>query len=128
MEKNVVEIILRGANHKLKIDSEFYKDIHWWLNCLNTFHGKSLILDNKPITDVEVDASKQASGIYHNGDWGYINYNADTPQWSHLHINYKEILSVYFACLRWGHLWQNKRVLVKTDSMVAKANLTKGST
>ena len=66
-------------------ESEFYKDIHWWIECIDIFHGKSLILDNKPITSVETDACRTGAGLYYEGDWGYINFHQYDPQCSNTH-------------------------------------------
>lgn len=119
---------LQAASHKVLLSSDFKLDLKWWLKFLAIFNGSMPIRDVKPIVDVEVDACNYASGIYFRGDWQFVPFHLDYPAASSWHINHKELISVLFAARRWGHLWANSRVLIHTDSMVAKAILNKGTT
>ena len=62
------------------------------------------------------------------GITGSLRLSLDYPAASSWHINHKELLSVYLAACRWGHLWANSKVVIHTDSMVAQAILNKGTT
>ena len=93
---------------------------------LATFNGTMAIRNQKPIQDVQVDACSLASGIWFRGDWQYSPFRSVYPSASTWHINHKALLSVLLAARRWGHLWSNSRVILHTDSQVAKAILNKG--
>ena len=45
-----------------------------------------------------------------------------------LHINFKEVLAIYFAALRWAHCWSSKHIIIYTDSKAAMHIINKGST
>lgn len=127
--RRILDVIatLQRPNHKARLSGEFRKDINWWLAFMSTFNRKSIIIEHSHINNVLVDASNIGSGFAYNHDWGYINWAKDMPKAKQLHINYKEVLSVYFAAARWAPLWANSRVLIHTDSTTAKAILNKGS-
>ena len=119
---------LKHATHKVLLSKDFRLDLQWWQDFLAIFNGTMPIRNQKPIVDVQVDACNSASGIYFRGDWQYLPFKYDYPSATSWHINHKELLSVLFAARRWGHLWANSRVIIHTDSQVAKAILNKGTT
>lgn len=119
---------LKHASHKVLLSQDFKLDLNWWIRFLAIFNGLMPIRDKKPIVDVEVDACNKAAGMYFRGDWRYSPFRFDYPSACTWHINHKELLSVLLAAQRWGHLWANSRVIIHTDSMVAKAILNKGTT
>lgn len=119
---------LKQATHKVLLSADFKLDLQWWLKFLAIFNGTMPIRDQKPIIDVEVDACNFAAGIYFRGDWQFSPFQFDYPTASSWHINHKELLSVLLAARRWCHLWAHSRVIIHTDSMVAKAILNKGTT
>lgn len=119
---------LKHATHKVLLNEDFQLDLQWWLQFLITFNGTMPIRNEKPIVDVEVDACNYAAGIFFRGDWQFSPFHIDYPNASSWHINYKELLSVLLAARRWGPSWANSRVVIHTDSMVAKAILNKGTT
>ncbi|XP_006820252.1 uncharacterized protein LOC102809009 [Saccoglossus kowalevskii] len=118
---------LRCPSHKIILSTEFAADIQWWLNCLPHFNGSTKFIDPHPITDILMDASTQASGIFHRGDWQYTFWGLDRPAAKSLHINHKEVLSIILAARRWGPRWRDCTVHVFTDSTVAMANINHGT-
>nr|XP_006819860.1 PREDICTED: uncharacterized protein LOC102805774 [Saccoglossus kowalevskii] len=118
---------LNKSSHKILLSHEFQLDINWWLKYLAYFNGTHKFIDPRPITDVHMDASTEASGIFYRGDWQYTQWGLDWPEASTLHINHKEVLSVVLASRRWAPRWRNCTVLIHTDSMVALANINKGT-
>ena len=44
---------------------------------METFNGKSMPLDHKPITSVFIDSCDLAAGGIFNGDWFYLNLILD---------------------------------------------------
>ena len=75
-----------------------------------------------------IDSSFMAAGAFYKGDWLYHVFACDSPQYKDLHINFKEVLAIYFAALRWAHCWSNKRIIIYTDSKAAMHIINKGST
>ena len=69
-----------------------------------------------------------AAGAFYKGDWLYYVFACDSPQYKDLHINFKEVLAIYFAALRWAHCWSNKHIIIYTDSKAAMHIINKGST
>ncbi|XP_077863611.1 uncharacterized protein LOC144347820 [Saccoglossus kowalevskii] len=118
---------LRKPTHRVILSKEFALDIDWWLRYLAVFNGTHKFIDPRPITDVHIDASNLASGIYYRGDWQYTAWAHDWPSAHPLHINHKEALSVLLAARRWAHKWQDCTVHIYTDSQVAMANINKGT-
>ena len=82
---------------------------------------------NCPNYVVHTDSSNAAAGMFCGGDWQYIHWKKDYPQYHHLHINYKEVLAVLLSAKRWGHMWRGADVTVVTDSVVAKSVINKGT-
>ena len=119
---------LKSPHAKLKLSPEFFKDLQWWITFLETFNGKQKFLDERPVEDVQTDSSFMAAGAFYKGDWLYHVFACDSPQYKDLHINFKEVLAIYFAALRWAHCWSNKRIIIYTDSKAAMHIINKGST
>lgn len=111
-----------------RLTAEFYRDLLWWDQFLDTFNGSRSFIEKKPIVDVYTDASLKAAGAFFRGDWLYTNFIVDTPHLMHMHINHKEVLAIVFAALRWCKSWQNQHVIIHTDNMAAKAIINKGTT
>ena len=118
---------LKQGHHKSKINAGIKADIQWWLDCIKVFNCRNILPTGNNIHVVRVDASGTGCGFQFGGDWGYVNWELDFPQGTRLHINYKEVMSVLFATRRWGPNWQDSKVLIGTDSMVAKSVLNKGT-
>jgi len=63
--------------------------------------------------------------------WGLVlthRFDHDSTQWKDLHINHKETLAICLAATRWGHQWQNKRVIIHSDNQAAVQIINKGTT
>ena len=69
-----------------------------------------------------------AAGAFYKGVWLYHVFACDLPLYKDLHINFKEVLAIYFAALRWAHCWSNKHIIIYTDSKAAMHIINKGST
>ena len=118
---------LKRPHHKAKLTKEFYADLLWWAACLRIFNGKDIIARDRPIHVVGIDACQQGCGFVTRNDWGYCNWELDFPVAKHMHINFKEVLSFLFAVRRWAPAWQGARILVGTDSVVAKSIIQKNT-
>ena len=118
---------LKRASHKTLISPEMRKDFLWWSNFLQTFNGKSTVLDKQPFYGVFTDACDDAAGGSFGHDWFYFNWKHDFPEASSLHINEKEVLAVVLAAQRWSKHWVNKRIVLHPDNTVTVASINKGT-
>ncbi len=115
-------------HHKVVLSEGFYGDIQWWQDFLSIFNGTVKMQDSRPITSVHTDACMEGCGGVYNGDYFYINWKTDLPSVGNWHINYKETFTIYAAAVKWGHHWENRRVIVYTDNITARSLINKGST
>ena len=118
---------LKHASHRTLLGSTVRDDLFWWHTFLATFNGRSMLLDKQPIECAFTDACNEAAGGSFGVDWFYFNWDQDFPSVSAFHINEKEVLAVVLAAQRWAPLWQNKRVILYSDSSVTVACLNKGT-
>ena len=95
---HVNNLLSPGA--KLLLTAEFTADIHWWNQFLETFNGKCQFFNKLPVADVHTDACSLGVGAVFRGDWVYAYLPVDFPTISVLHINDKELFSIYLAALR----------------------------
>ena len=61
------------------------------------------------------------------GHWVYTPWEWAGPEFSSLHINYKEVLALEPAASLWAPLWANKKIFIHTDNQAAMAMINKGS-
>ena len=54
--------ILKLASHKTVISPEMRKDLLWWSTFLETFNGRSAVLDQQPLLSVFTDACDDEAG------------------------------------------------------------------
>ena len=113
--------------HRTRITASMRHDVDWWLSFLRIFNGKMEMVDPRPLTPVYIDACPVAAGGYYAGDIVYTPWQQEWPQADELSITYKEVSALEPAVMRWGPLWQNKKVIVHTDNMGAMAIINKGS-
>jgi hypothetical protein len=64
----------------MSVLSELFDDIAWWVEFMNMFNGTVNILDLKPITCLQTDACLQGGAGYYEGDFFYVNWDIDLPQ------------------------------------------------
>ncbi|CAG2234983.1 unnamed protein product [Mytilus edulis] len=127
--RRIINCIMRIKRdwHKARLKGDIAQDILWWNNFISSFNGKSLILDQYPVTSVATDACRSGAGGFFDNDWFYVNWQCDFPFAENLHINELEALSVVFAARRWAKAWQNKRVLIFCDNVTTVSCLNKCS-
>ncbi|MEW8544940.1 MAG: reverse transcriptase domain-containing protein [Candidatus Thiodiazotropha sp.] len=119
--------MLKHASHKAVISPEMRQDLLWWYTFLETFNGKSAILDQQPLFSVFTDACDDAAGGSFYQDWFYFNWAQDLPEAATLHINEKEVLAVVLAAQRWAKFWVNKRIILHSDNMVTVSCVNRGT-
>ncbi|XP_069136902.1 uncharacterized protein [Argopecten irradians] len=116
---------LKKDSHKLRFNAEVLRDLAWWHTFLQTFNGKSLLLEKRAVTSIYTDACDEGAGGHWGNDWFYTNWSADIPTSLHMHINEKEVLAVCLAAHYWAPAWANKRIIVFSDNMVTVSSINK---
>ena len=119
---------LNGKKDRVRLSAEILKDIQWWITYINNFNGKSVLLDEKPITCVYTDACNTGSGAVFGSDWVYCNWRQHWPAMADLHINHKETLAVVLAALYFSPLWVNKRIYILSYSTATVGIINRCST
>ena len=119
--------LLVKPSAQCKLTPDFYADIQWWCDFLQTFNGKHLFLSQNRV-EVATDACPMAARAVFSGDWLYNNFGCESPTLSALHINHKEALAVCLAAERWAPAWANRQVFVFCDNQAAVGMINKGST
>ncbi|MES9879857.1 MAG: reverse transcriptase domain-containing protein [Sedimenticola sp.] len=118
---------LKHGSHRTLLTVDIRQDLIWWSSFLETFNGKSTLLDRIPIECVFTDACDEAAGGSFGTDWFYCNWEIDWPQARGLHINEKEVLAVVIAARRWADSWGNKKIIIYSDNSVTVASINKGT-
>ena len=119
--------VLRHGSHRAQLSYDARQDISWWYQFMQTFNGKSTLLDSQPLECVFTDACNEGAGGSFQGDWFYFNWSVDWPEAREFHINEKEIVAVTLAAYRWAPLWRNKRVIIYSDNTVTVSALNRCS-
>ena len=70
---------LKADDHRIRLSGSIRADIFWWHSFIETFNGKSMLLDHQPITSVFTDSCDLAAGGIFNDDWFYLNWELDWP-------------------------------------------------
>ena len=118
---------IRDPRHKHIVDSALRDDLQWWLKWLVVGNHTRLIWDDRPVYHVYTDACTEGAGVFcPEGDWAYARWEMDLPHIHPHHINVKEMAAVCIAASRWCQKWENKRVVIHTDSQVVKAVINGG--
>ena len=134
-------------NPRIRLTSEFQKDIQWWISFAAIFNGKEKIISpnfgDGPI--VHTDSCLKGYGLLSGVDWqaGYFNTKS-TPQnlnkcchehehWSNLdvtpgaHISFLELIPILQALLRYREKWSDQHVLCMTDNTQVVSAINKGT-
>ena len=122
---------LRSANgNKVHVGDTIKRDLAWFIEFLPLFNGVTNY-DHATIEFNEtlaIDAClNRVGGVWKNNVYtGAIpNYLKDNEQ---LSITHFEMINIIVALKTWGHLWQGKKVLLKTDNMAVVHICNKGYT
>ena len=100
-----------------RLNQEALNDISWWHACIESWNGRSLLLDPswcKP-TEMQLftDASDRGYGLVCGKEWAY-------GQWEALHkdlsIEWRELFPIALICVTLGKRLRNRRLLVHCDN------------
>jgi hypothetical protein len=121
--------VVTQSNHHVRLNVEAREDISWWNECIDLFHGSfcfscDIVLPSHCFAS---DTCLVGGGAHYLSDWLYCNWEADYPSFVEDHINVLELLTVYHAIKRWGHLWAGLKILVRTDNTATMSALNKGT-
>ena len=116
---------LRHPKHRVRMTRDMRDDIDFWLEFIPTFNGCMPMVESRPATPVSTDACLIAAGACYHGDWIYAPWTPETRDKDC--INYKEVMALEPAALRWSEKWRNKKVFVHIDNMAAVAIINRGS-
>ena len=117
---------LQKPSHKVKLDSSFYQDVHWWLHYLQGDCCRNLI-ESRPELHIFTDACDTGGGMVSPFEWAYIHWELDMPHTASEHINVKETMTAIMAIYRWASHLANSQVIIHTDNITTKATFNKGA-
>ena len=125
-------------HHHVAIDSEFRFDCEMWRFFLLNFRNESVchpMVDLSEVVYAEQlqftsDASAKSSlgmGATFSGHWLFVKWEENYIVLHDPSIEYLELLGVSAAILTWGHLLQNKRIVIYCDNQAVVAMVNKMS-
>ena len=118
---------LQKPYHKARISGAMLQDIQWWQNYMSTFNGISVCIPAWDVVTIITDACGTGGGAFSRGNFLYVNWELDAPNFANLHINYKESAMAALSVLRWAPLLRNKTVYVYSDNQCAVSLINKCS-
>jgi len=108
----------RKPEHPIRLNCEFRRDLEWWHQFLNAWHGVSFWLYPviPVIRDLEVvsDASGTIGyGAFFDQEWfNGVWVDTQTTQ----SIAYKELFPIILAAHIWGPRWERLHILFRSDN------------
>ena len=119
---------LKRKHHHVRLNSSAKADIQWWANYISIFNGTASFIDKPvPSSSFTTDACLRGGGGAYKADWFYSHWETDFPDVADLHINLKEIFTVFLASIRWAQSWQNQHIVVYSDNAATVFMINKGS-
>ncbi len=93
-----------NPTHHVRLGSEARKDIQAWLQFMQNFNGKSLLLSDRFVSSNHLKLYSDASGIGYTAVLGCRWFQGHWPaSWQPFHIAIKELLPIVLAIKLWGH-------------------------
>ena len=114
-----------GYTQHVPLDSEFQKDINWFIDFLPSFNGKSVIRDKRIDYTAEVDSCLTGCGALCQNEF-YHEIFPDFIQTESHPIAHLEMLNLVLAAKVWAKKWAGHRVLFLCDNMVSVSVLATG--
>lgn len=118
---------LKLKGHKCRIKGALLKDIMWWYEFMGQFNGVAKCICTKDAVSVSTDACLIAGGAFFNGDFQYVNFEKDCPEYKDLPINYKEAATAALCMGRWAPQWKDKLVFLYSDNKCTVSIINKCS-
>ncbi|KAI8514849.1 hypothetical protein Bbelb_074400 [Branchiostoma belcheri] len=125
-----VESLLPTRQQRLRIDTEFRKDLHWWSTFLPSYNGVSLLPQagwSEPDAIFSSDACLSGCGgfLHETGEYFHAVF-PDSLLESQPCINSLELLSILVCARLWGKCWAGRRIVVMCDNEVSVTVLNSG--
>ena len=120
----MLELLHQHTNKNIcKLNSEFFKDLHWFLALLGQYNGVTFYDNQKLFESVHLDASLTGLGGVH----GQMVYALDIPRdYMNYSIVHLEILNIMVALKVWGHCCKDKYIEVFCDNLAVVQVLQTG--
>jgi hypothetical protein len=119
---------LKQPHHKRRLNKEAKADLAAWSVFVDSFNGKSLFISDKlessETLNLFTDASNLGCGGYLGSKWFAQEW---PPDWTHHHINTKEMFPITVAVELWGNILQNKSITFHTDNLTVMHIINKQS-
>ena len=119
----------RSAHHPIRLNTEFRRDLQWWLDFLQVWNGSSFFISPAVAAPPDVCVSSDAAGAHGFGavwDTHWLFHS-----WSFLpgrpSIAFLELVPIVVAAHVWGSSWSRLRVLFLSDNAAVVGALNKGS-
>ena len=119
----------RHANHPIRLNVEFRRDLHWWLSFVQEWNGVSFFLSSElsPLPNLMV--SSDASGS--RGFGAVWKHNWFAIPWSNFpsppSIAFMELVPIVVAASVWGTSWSRLRVQFLCDNEAVVYILNSGT-
>ena len=103
---------LKRKHHHVRLNSNAKADIQWWANYISIFNGTASFIDKPvPSSSFTTDACLRGGGGAFKADWFYSHWETYFPDVAKLHINMKEIFTVFIAACRWANSWRDQHIV-----------------
>lgn len=109
----------RRRDHPIRLNSEFRKDLQWWIDFVQAWNGTNFFLLPALVPVADLQVTSDAAGAVGYGalyQWEWFNQPWMLSQPS-LSIAYKELFPVVVAAHLWGHKWSRQRVCFYLDNV-----------
>ena len=129
-------------HYKVRLSQEFKADLIWWQEFAAVFNGKARIMAHPSLAIASYsDSSFYGFAAYHNTDWlagcwdkkegaklklVFGHHWCEGPESWNENINELEFWPVLCAANRWGHLWDDYKVILHTDNTQVLHTLNSG--
>ena len=109
-----------NLDHRMTLNAEVWADIEWWIAFLPLWNGVKLIQDwpvKSHALKFYTDASDKGFSAVYDRTWLFSSWEHEVI--THTNINVRELFAIVAVVMAWGENWQNKLVVIYTDSLVS---------
>ena len=102
-------------HHRIKLNTEFWRDMEWWLTYLPSWKGVSFLYKadwtSAPDMELLTDASNKGFSCYFQGQWCQGTFPAQSFGDKQMSINWHELYVVTMVLALWGPQLAGKHLL-----------------
>ena len=122
---------VKFLHYKIKLNSEFQKDVDWWIRYMRSWNGVSLFYEeawlSNDLLQLYTDASDLALAAYYSSSYFILTFENNFEHLKHKSINYRELLAIVIAVCTWGRSFKQKRILFHCDNYSVVEIINKGT-